>query len=122
MPRPQPEVVATQEYDDIIYDILKTTGVYSLCYQGRPVSLRETRWREDGGNFWEYPKTCFNAPGYCESLAEKLNLKFNTQDFTCEHVADDSVKSMFDKHFESAYNRKRLKKRMWAERELRKKK
>lgn len=120
MPRQQPEVVISQEHNDVIYDILKTTGVYSLCYQGYPVSIRTTHWREDGGNFWNYPKTCFNAPGYCEMLAEKLNQMFDTEDFTCEHVADASKKSMFDKNFVSEYNRKRLKKRMWAEREARK--
>jgi hypothetical protein len=85
MARPKPTIHLTKDTGTMTYDVLNSQGVWALFYQGSPVSYRQ-HWTTVDGLKFKYPRTCFNNPGHCQRLADKLNRMFKCQDFTCHEL------------------------------------
>ena len=81
MSRPKPNVLMTTlERDDLALDVCECDAVYAIYYQNKPIKIRT---RSPYGE-WpkpKYGKSSFPEPGHAFNLAEKLNEKFETNEF-----------------------------------------
>jgi hypothetical protein len=82
MARPNPNILL-QDVDDTdqAYEVCAADSIYAVCYQGRPIQVRKRNLQ------FSYPgkkyiKTTFPNPGHAFNLAERLNLRFDTDLFT----------------------------------------
>ena len=82
MARPAPDVLFTAQEDDSELDILDSPGYWCIGLQGQPVSLRRRIWTNQG-EIMKYPRTGFNNRAHCERLADRLNLLYGTDQFSC---------------------------------------
>lgn len=81
MARPKPTIII--EHTDRNYNaeqILESDAIYAVYYQGKPFNLRSlnTLVNYPGP---KYKKVSFSNSGHAFSLADRLNKKFNTNDF-----------------------------------------
>lgn len=81
MARPKPNIII--ERVDKNYNseqILESEAIFAVFYQGNPINLRSlnTLVNYPGP---KYKKVSFSNSGHAFSLAEKLNKKFNTNQF-----------------------------------------
>lgn len=83
MARPEPTIllehVESQKYT--AEQVLQTDAVYAVFYQDEPINLRTVN------KLINYPgprykKVNFSNSGHAINLAERLNKKFNTSDFS----------------------------------------
>ena len=81
MSRPKPTIILQDYQRDLCIEICDCDGVYAVFYRGKPVKLRKHRPKDQYGGF-KYGKTSFPEPGHAVALAQRLNAKFCTQDFT----------------------------------------
>ena len=83
MARPQPTVLLSDfDGEGRGLEVCAADAVYAVCYQGYPISVRKHQNIEIGYPGPKYQKTSFANPGHAFNLAEKLNHRFKTQDFT----------------------------------------
>lgn len=83
MARPQPTVLLSDfDGEGRGLEVCAADAVYAVCYQGYPINLRQHLNIEIGYPGPKYKKTNFSNPGHAFNLAERLNDRFKTQDFT----------------------------------------
>jgi hypothetical protein len=82
MSRPSANIIL-QAIDDneIAYEVCEADALFAVCYLGRPIQVRK-RNLEVPYPGPKYIKTCFPNSGHAFNLAEKLNLKFNSDRFS----------------------------------------
>lgn len=83
MSRPRPRVIL-QHVDDNMraYQVCEADAIYAVCYKGRPIKIKTQANIEIDYPGPKYSKTSFPTPGHAFNLAERLNQKFDTTDFT----------------------------------------
>ena len=83
MSRPIPNVLL-RDVDDTgrALEVCDADGLYAVLYKGRPIKVRALQNIEVSFLGPKYSKTAFPEPGHAFNLADKLNKKFNTTDFT----------------------------------------
>ena len=83
MSRPNPTIIF-EDVDDNMrsYQVCEADAIYAVCYKGRPIKVRTYANIEVPYPGPKYAKTSFPTSGHAFNLAEKLNEKFNTSDFT----------------------------------------
>lgn len=82
MARPKPNILL--ELVDKQYNteqVLDADAIYAVYYQGKPINLRtmHTLVNYPGP---KYKKVSFSNSGHAFNLADRLNKKFNTDDFS----------------------------------------
>jgi hypothetical protein len=71
--------------DHAAIDILEATGSYVVLYKGQPFSLRKTIIN----NYIDAPKylrTYYPTPSHAWNLADKLNARYDTTEFTVQEI------------------------------------
>jgi hypothetical protein len=82
MARPKPKVLL--EHTDRSFrseEVLEAEAIFAVFYQDQPVNLKSYNSLVDTPGA-KYKKTSFSNSGHAFNLAERLNKKFNTKDFT----------------------------------------
>lgn len=82
MARPKPKVLL--EHTDRNFrseEVLEAEAIFAVFYQDQPVNLKSYNSLVDSPGA-KYKKTSFSNSGHAFNLAERLNKKFNTKDFT----------------------------------------
>jgi hypothetical protein len=64
------------------YQVCEADAVFAVCYQGRPIKIRTQANIEVAYPGPKYAKSSYPSPGHAFNLAERLNEKFNTKDFS----------------------------------------
>lgn len=83
MSRPKPKVLLTNTNPKtyISEQVLAVKAIYSVCFDGRPISLKAVHSLLSDQTP-KYRRTCFpESPGHALNLAEKLNKLFKTDKF-----------------------------------------
>ena len=83
MSRPKPSVLLEIVEKDTYKteQILASNGIWSVFYQGRPINLKTSNMLISYPGP-KYKKVSFSNPGHAINLSNKLNKKFNTEDFS----------------------------------------
>jgi len=83
MSRPKPRVLLEHIDDNMrALQVCEADAIYAVCYKGRPIKIKTQANIEIEDPGPKYSKTSFPTPGHAFNLAERLNLKFATSDFT----------------------------------------
>jgi len=83
MSRPKPRVLLETIDDNMSsYQVCEADAIYAVCYKGAPIKIKTKANVEIEYPGPKYSKTSFPTPGHAFNLVERLNLRFNTQDFT----------------------------------------
>ena len=83
MSRPQPNILLEDVSDDMsAYQVCEADAIYAVCYKGRPIKIRTYHNIEIAYPGPKYGKSSFPSSGHAFNLAEKLNKKFDTTDFS----------------------------------------
>ena len=89
MSRPKPTILL--EYvDKATYkseQVLKSEAIWAVFHQGKPFNLKSSNALTNYPGP-KYKKTSFSNPGHAFNLAEKLNLMFNSDEFTVYRLSD----------------------------------
>jgi len=83
MARPAPRIIL-EDIDDNLkaLQVCEADAIYAVFYENRPVKVRTYGNIEIGYPGPKYLKTSFPSAGHAFNLAERLNAKFNTDQFT----------------------------------------
>jgi len=82
MARPKPSVLLDElEPSGMMFEVCEADAVYSVYYQGKPIKIRRRDMTKRYPNS-KYNKVSFPEPGHAFNLAERLNERFNTAEFT----------------------------------------
>ena len=82
MARPQPNIIT--ESVDKNYNseqILESDAIYAVYYEGKPINIRSLNKLVNYPGP-KYKKVSFSNPGHAFNLADRLNKKFKTDQFT----------------------------------------
>ena len=83
MSRPKPTVLLEHISDDMrAYQVCEADAIFAVCYQGRPIKIKTQANIEIDYPGPKYAKTSFPSSAHAFNLAERLNQKFDTSDFT----------------------------------------
>ena len=83
MSRPKPTILLERVGDDMsAYQVCEADAIYAVCYKGRPIKIKTYANIEIDYPGPKYAKTSFPTSGHAFNLAERLNQKFDTSDFT----------------------------------------
>lgn len=83
MSRPKPTVILESIGPDMSsYQVCEADAIYAVCYKGRPIKIRTQANIEVNYPGPKYAKTSFPTPGHAFNLAERLNQKFDTNEFS----------------------------------------
>jgi len=83
MARPSPNVILRSVENDMrAIEVCDAYAVYAVCYKGRPVKVRTFQNVEVPYPGPKYLKISFPESGHAFNLADKLNEKFATTDFS----------------------------------------
>ena len=83
MSRPKPTIIFESVDDNMsAYQVCEADAIYAVCYKGRPIKVKTQANIEIPYPGPKYAKTSFPTPGHAFNLAERLNKKFATTDFT----------------------------------------
>ena len=97
MARPKPTVL--QEYTDNSFrceQVLEAEAIYAVFYKNTPINLKCFNSLVDMPSA-KYKKTSFSNAGHAFNLAERLNIKFKTTEFTVEKlVTGEQIKEATD--------------------------
>jgi hypothetical protein len=88
MARPKPTVL--QEYTDDSFrseQVLAAEAIYAVFYKNTPINLKCFNSLVDMPSA-KYKKTSFSNAGHAFNLAERLNIKFKTTEFTVEKLVN----------------------------------
>ena len=92
MSRPKPTVLleAVNKHTYKSEQILSADAIYSVFYQMKPINLRvlNTLISYPGP---KYKKVSFSNPGHAFNLAERLNKRFSTTDFSVVRLTHGEV-------------------------------
>jgi hypothetical protein len=82
MSRPKPIVISKIVEKDThkVEEILESTGIYAVFYEGKPINIRTSNDLVDYPGP-KYKKVAFPNPGHAFNLAEKMNKKYVTDKF-----------------------------------------
>lgn len=80
MSRPKPRVLLSHLDNTKLVEICDG-GAYAVCYRGNPIKLKIIHNVEVSGPGPKYLKTVFPESGHALNLAEKLNRRFDTEEF-----------------------------------------
>lgn len=80
MSRPAPTIVLQQISPSRIDQILESTGVWAVVYNGRPFTLKSFSAKTAATP--KYKKVAFTNKGHAANLARKLNKEFSTDLFS----------------------------------------
>jgi hypothetical protein len=86
MARPKPTVL--QEHTDNSFrceQVLAADAIFAVFYKGAPINLKSSNSLVDMPGA-KYKKTAFSNAGHAFNLAERLNVKFKTDEFTVEKL------------------------------------
>jgi hypothetical protein len=82
MSKPKPTILLQDIDEDYrAYEVCEADSIYAVCYQGKPFMLRMHPNIEVPVIGPKYIKSSFTNSGHAFNLAEKLNIRFNTEDF-----------------------------------------
>lgn len=83
MSRPLPTIILSEfDNEGRGIEVCEADAVYAVCYQSKPINIRTHQNIEIGYPGPKYKKTNFANPGHAFNLAEELNHRFSTGDFT----------------------------------------
>ena len=83
MSRPRPTILLEHIDDNMrAYQVCEADAIYAVCYKGAPIKIKTQANIEIEYPGPKYSKTSFPTPGHAFNLAERLNQKFDTTDFT----------------------------------------
>lgn len=85
MSRPSPKVLAEYPGGKYIQQIIECEGVFVVLYNGKPFQLRNKPADLDNTRF-DYVRTVYVNGAHARRLANKLNDKFKTDDYTVEQL------------------------------------
>ena len=92
MSRPKPDIILeyTNPKNYKAEQVLKAEAIYSVFYQAKPINLRSlnTLVNYPGP---KYKKVSFSNSGHAFNLSERLNKRFNCQDFTVVKLTSGDV-------------------------------
>jgi hypothetical protein len=91
MARPKPQVL--MEHTDRNYrseQILEADAIFAVFYKNQPINLKSFNSLVDSPGA-KYKKTSFSNEAHCVNLADRLNKKFNTTDFTVVKLTKGEV-------------------------------
>lgn len=83
MSRPKPKIILehTDKKNYKSEQVLEATAIWAVFYKDKPINLK-TENSVVGHSGPKYKKISFSNPGHAFNLAESLNKKFNTTDFS----------------------------------------
>jgi len=83
MSRPAPKILneLTDKHTYKSQQVLAAEGIYAVFYKGAPINLRTANLLVQYPGP-KYKKVSFSNPGHAVNLARKLNIQFQTTDFT----------------------------------------
>lgn len=94
MSRPKPKVLLeyVNKHTYKSEQVLSADAIYSVFFQAKPINLRvlNTLISYPGP---KYKKVSFSNPGHAFNLAERLNQRFTTTDFTVVRLTQGEVVS-----------------------------
>jgi hypothetical protein len=64
------------------YQVCVADAIYAVCYKGAPIKVKTHANIEIDYPGPKYVKTSFPTSGHAFNLAERLNLRFDTTDFS----------------------------------------
>lgn len=88
MARPKPRVLL--EHTDKNFrseQVLEAEAIYAVFFRGAPINLKSFNSLTDTPGA-KYKKTSFSNAAHCFNLAERLNEKFRTDQFTVVKLVD----------------------------------
>lgn len=92
MSRPKPEIIleAVDKHTYKAEQVLSADAIYSVFYQGKPINLRvsNTLVSYPGP---KYKKVSFSNSGHAFNLADRMNKKFGTKEFTVVKLTQGEV-------------------------------
>lgn len=87
MSRPQPNILLKDvDENGRALDVCEADCIYAVCYQGKPIVVRTHQNIEINYPGPKYLKSSFGNPGHAFNLAEKLNVRFKTTDFSVQRM------------------------------------
>lgn len=97
MARPKPTILL--EHTDKNFrseQVLEAEAIYAIFHQGKPINLKSFNSLVDYPGA-KYKKTSFSNSGHAFNLADRLNTKFKTTDFTVVKLSNgDEIKEEID--------------------------
>ena len=83
MSRPKPHILF-ESIDDHMraYQVCEADAIYAVCYKGAPIKVKTYANIEIPYPGPKYAKTAFPTSGHAFNLANRLNKKFTTSDFS----------------------------------------
>lgn len=81
MARPSATTLLTTQIDDIEYEVLEAETYYYIIYKEQPITMRTTYWGSQG-RLVKYNKTGYTSKASVIRLVDKLNNRYNCQDFS----------------------------------------
>ena len=86
MSRPKPEILFHKDIDDEHFiEILSAEAVYVVVYKLKPINIKTSNWLSLDQRH-VYKKVAYPNSAPARILADKLNLEFNTKDFTVKRI------------------------------------
>ena len=83
MSKPKPRILLESISDNMrSLQVCEADAIYAVCYKGRPIKVKTQSNIEIDYPGPKYAKTSFPTSGHAFNLADKLNQKFDTSDFT----------------------------------------
>ena len=83
MSRPKPRILLESVDDNMrAYQVCEADAIYAVCYKGAPVKIKTWTNIEIPYPGPKYAKTAFPTSGHAFNLANRLNKKFTTSDFS----------------------------------------
>jgi hypothetical protein len=83
MSRPEPTILLEHIDDNMrAVQVCEADAIFAVCYKSRPIKIRTYANIEIEYPGPKYAKTSFPTPGHAFNLAERLNEKFATADFS----------------------------------------
>jgi len=80
-PRPTVLIEITNKETYKTDQVLASDGIWAVYFQGRPINIKtQNMLIQYPGP--KYKKVSFSNPGHAINLAKKLNVQFQTEDFT----------------------------------------
>ena len=83
MSRPKPTVILEDiDASGRAYWVCEADAIYAVCYRGDPIKIKTQANVYVNYPGPKYVKTSFPSAGHAFNLADRLNARFNTDEFT----------------------------------------
>jgi hypothetical protein len=91
MARPGPKIIETcADENNVIWDITSSPAVYMIVYKNKPVGIRSHHHQMAGPQF-KYNKMLYNTQATAQHQVDRLNQRFNTEDFSYIAIGENNV-------------------------------